>query len=92
MLYGENVFTFQISVLFDGSIAFFEQMPSKYLQLITKVYIRTGHVAGNYKLPFSIPAALAKDDPKNYEVEKRLALHRAIAISTAQDRQAWPTV
>ena len=90
VLYRENVFVFHISGLFERPLSFLERLPPRYVKLMTKVYIRTGHVAADYKLPLSIPAAIAEDDPKIPKEEKNLALRREIAISAALVRQAWP--
>ena len=45
VLYGENTFAFHISGLSEGPIAFLERLSPRYIQLLTKVYIRTGFVA-----------------------------------------------
>ncbi|KAG7008496.1 hypothetical protein G7Y79_00005g016370 [Physcia stellaris] len=88
LLYGENTFAFHISGFSNGPIAFIDQLPERYVQLMTKVYIRTGYVAADQGLSYSIPAESADS---SLSAEKKLVdQRREVAISSALVKQAWP--
>lgn len=88
LLYGENTFAFHISGLSNGPIAFIEQLPEQYVQLMTKVYIRTGYLAADQGLSYSVPAETA--DSSLAAEMKSIHQRREVAISTALVKQAWP--
>ena len=88
ILYGENTFTFHISGLISGPIAFVEQLSPLYAQLIAKAYVRTGYLAADQGLSYSVPAGIV-DSTQSAE-QKAIARRREIAISTALVKEAWP--
>ena len=88
LLYGENTFAFHISGLSNGPVAFIDQLPERYVQSMTKVYIRTGYKAADQGLSYSIPAENADS---SLSAEKTLIdERREVAISTALVKEAWP--
>lgn len=88
LLYGENTFAFHISGLANGPIAFIDQLPERYVQLMTKVYIRTGYLVADQGLSYSVPAESA--DSSLSAEKKSIHRRRGVAISTALVKQAWP--
>ncbi|KAL8790410.1 MAG: hypothetical protein Q9195_006366 [Heterodermia aff. obscurata] len=88
VLYGENTFAFHISGLSEGPVAFLERLSPRYFQLLTKVYIRTGHMAADRGLSYSVPAETSESTGAQ---EKRLIdQRRQLAISTMLVKEAWP--
>ena len=88
VLYGENTFAFHISGLSEGPIAFLERLSPRYVQLLTKVYIRTGYVAADQGLSYSVPAATADSTGAQ---EKRLVDRRyQVDLSAMLVEKAWP--
>ena len=88
VLYGENTFSFHISGISDGPVAFLERLPPRYVQLLTKVYIRTRYVAADQRLSYSVPAAIA--DSTGTQEKKLIEQHRQVARSTMLVKEAWP--
>ena len=89
VLYGENVFAFHISVLAQGPILFFRWLAPRYIQLLRKVYIRTGYDVDTYGF-----------DPDDQATGGRSRRHpsgvmewratRSLTISAELIKQAWP--
>ena len=88
VLYGENTFTFHISGLSKGPVAFLERLSPKYVQLLTKVYILTGYVAADQGLSYSVPAATA--DSIGAQDKILIDQRRQVALSTMLVKEAWP--
>lgn len=88
VLYGENTFTFHISGLSEGPVAFLERLSPRYVQLLTKVYIRTGYVAADQGLSYSVPAATA--DSTGAQEKKLIDQRRQVSLSAMLVKEAWP--
>ena len=88
VLYGENTFAFHLSGLSVGPVAFLESLSPRYVQLLTKVYIRTGYVAADQGLSYSIPAATS--DSTAAQEKKLIDQRRQLALSTVLVKEAWP--
>ena len=90
ILYGENTFAFHISGLSEGPIWFLEWLPSRYIRLLRKVYIRTGYRVDTYGFSSDyehLNRALDKVTSKVSQLETA----RDLAISASLMKQAWPS-
>ena len=88
VLYGENTFAFHISGLSKGPVAFLDRLSPRYFQLLTKVYIRTGYLAADQGLSYSVPAAIA--DSTGAQNKKMIDKQYQIALSIMLVKEAWP--
>lgn len=89
ILYGENTFSFHISGLSEGPLAFLEWLAPKYVRLLRKVYIRTGyHVETNFYQQESTRLDSRYVEPTAELM--RITASRNLSISVALMKQAWP--
>lgn len=93
VLYGENTFYLHISGFSDAPLAFLNRLPSKYLPLLRKVFVRTGyHIRGpvdRYLRVSSFPDLIEAYTAQKPEV--KLQLRRQDVVNSAKlIKQAWP--
>lgn len=91
ILYGENKFAFHISGLAPhGKIAFLDRLGESYVQLLKRVYIRTGYAIDTYGFRSeSHSTELRKDESPTLEQVQR-KIDRDLATSIALLKEAWP--
>lgn len=93
VLYGENTFYLRISGFSNAPLAFLNRLPSGYLPLLRKVFVRTGyHIIGpvdRYLRVSSFPNRIAAYTAQKPEV-KLLLRRQDVANSVKLIKQAWP--
>ena len=90
VLYDENTFVFHISGFSNDPLAFFESLPMKYVCMLRKVYVRTGHcILGPADWHTQNNLQTLDKDPATVGESRRL-LRRDIAVSTVLMKRAWP--
>lgn len=88
VLYGENTFTFHISGLAEGPIAFLEWLAPRYVRLLRRVYIRTGYNVDTYGFrPEASSLGRSYEEPM--PEHRQIKISRDLAVSVALMKQAW---
>ena len=90
VLYGENTFAFHISGLAEGPIWFLAWLAPRYIYLLRRVFIRTGHHVDTYGFRPDVPHM----GQRYLDISQQISQQRTkrdLAISVALIKQAWPS-